>query len=107
MSGRVDHAANAVKLIDDVDEMIDGIGRDSINSAEGVVALSLVEATRAVALATLAVAEQQRIANCLQVALVDQLTQIALTLPVPGYPTDPSVRIRDYLSPGDWEGLGL
>lgn len=94
MSGRVDHVAAALELLVRAGKQ----GEDSLGDSlrlEGLVH------------ATLAVAEQQRIANKLHVALVDQLTQIALTLPVPGYPTDPSVRIRDYLSPGDWEGLGL
>lgn len=93
MSGRVDHAAEARELLPDM-------GVTANWSSDGKIAAAQVHAT-------LAVAEQQRIANKLHVALVDQLTQIALKLPGPGYPTAPSVRIRDYLSPDDWEGLGL
>lgn len=63
MSDRIDHVAgaNAYKLIDDVDSILDGAGRSSFGEREG--ALALIEATRAQALATLALVEQQRIAN--------------------------------------------
>ena len=95
-----------MKLIDDVDEMIDADGRDSMGERTG--ALALIEATRAQALAILALVEQQRVANKLRVAFVDQLTQIALSVSSgPGYGTDPSIRIRDYLTGDEWSELGL
>lgn len=62
-----DYRANAEKLIDDVDSILDEAGRDHFFERQG--ALAQIEATRAQALATLALVEQQRIANL--IALCD------------------------------------
>lgn len=56
--------------------------------------------------AMLAVAEQQRIGNALQVALVDQLAAIAPYLTPMGAQVDPSIRIRDYLDEDQWALIG-
>jgi hypothetical protein len=61
-----DHKANAEKLIDDVDDILDEAGREQFTERQGM--LSLIEATRAQALATLYLAEQQRIANLIALA---------------------------------------
>lgn len=57
--------------------------------------------------ATLALVEQQPITNKLTVALVDQLTEMARTMPSQGYPVDSAILVRDYLDADEWEGLGL
>lgn len=57
--------------------------------------------------ATLALVDQQVIANKLRVALVDQLSDLAKTQAGPGYPVDPSIHIRDYLTAGEWKVLDL
>jgi len=55
--------------------------------------------------ATLELAAQQRIANKLQVALVDQLSNIAEHMP--GTMRDPSIKIREYLTPDEWKEIDL
>lgn len=50
---------------------------------------------------------QARIANKLRVALIDQLTEIARMMPGVGYPADPAIRIREYLTEDEWKDLNL
>lgn len=103
-SEHIDHAAgaNAYKLIDDVDSILDEAGRSHFGEREG--ALALIEATRAQALATLALVEQQRIANLIALGMYtnadgSRLAQHAVAHPVGEY----DVAINDEIR----EGLGL
>lgn len=55
--------------------------------------------------ATLELAAQQRIANKLQVALIDQLGELAKVSAPASYPVDPSIGIRNYLTNDEWKEL--
>lgn len=84
MSDHIDHAAEAVRLLN-----------TSPLTAEAQVH------------ATLALVEQQRIANKLKTALVEQIGSLARTQTQPGYPLDPAIDVRTHLDPDEWKGLGL
>lgn len=95
---RVDHAAEARDLL-----LTEARGGTTTEKA----LLVMVAAQAAQVHATLALVEQQRVANKLAVALVDQLTGIARCISGPAVQLDPSIRIRDYLDADEWKGLGL
>jgi len=80
---------------------------DGLKTAEDARGASIaLEVARAQVHATLALVEQQRITNGLQLALVDQLAAIAPYLTPVGAQVDPSIRVRDYLDEDQWASIG-
>jgi hypothetical protein len=99
----IDHAGSADALLtrasDDIHAAAD-IGATKLAQAELALKAAHVHAM-------LAVADQQRIGNKLTVALVDQLSAIAPYLAPMGGSVDPAIKVRQYLSDAEWEGLLL
>ena len=57
--------------------------------------------------ASLAIADEQRVANRLQAALIEQLGEVARLLTGPEHPTDPAVPLTKYLSREELHDLGV
>lgn len=90
---RIDHAAEAARVLRDVSPDSNGTYADAMTYAQ--------------AHATLALVEQQRIVAKLTVALVEQIGALAQTQTQPGYPSDPMLAVFEYLTDDERKGLGL
>lgn len=99
LNDRIDHAAEAqALLIEAGSEVSENMVVTTGEHKADVIAHAQVHAT-------LALVEQQRIANRLQVAAIDQMTTMAQMAAPQGYPVDPGIRLRDYLTAADWEQI--
>lgn len=97
-AGKVDHAAEAMKWFEEAEKS---------HWPEHVARAQFHAQMAAFERGTDALVEQQRIGNKLRVALVDQMTEIAKMTPLAGYPVDPAIVVRDYLSSDEWAELNL
>lgn len=109
MTERIDHVAKAVKAAKDADAYLLRIDGQKMSDAQAVVSqLAAMNANiGAVTDAQLAMVEQQRIANRLQVAAIDQQSEIARLLAPASYPVDPSIGINGYLTDTEWAAIDL
>lgn len=89
MTDRIDQAAEALQLVD-----------KAMVSGDPEVAVVYISAAQV--LATLALVEQQRIANRLAIASIDLLFEVAVRS---GHTLD--FRVIPYLTKGDWASLSV